>query len=87
MSKTLEEALSTVVLKPGISYSCGVHGLPVRVEVGVRPLSEEGMDIESDTMIDPWTDLPRPQPTLLARGEIVARKLPDPPPFSSEEDE
>jgi hypothetical protein len=81
MSNTLEKALSTVILEPGTSYSCEVHGLPVRVKAGTRPPSEDGLDIESDAMIDPWTGLPRPRPTLLARGWIVAMKRPDPPPF------
>lgn len=85
MSKTLEEALSTVVLEPGTSYSCEVHGLPVRVEVGTKSPTVEPIDIKADTMLDPWADLPRPRPTMAARARIVAARLPDPPPIPADE--
>ncbi len=73
MSMTLDQALLGVELESGRTYRCRVGD--VRVELRVFP-AEEPFDLTADTMFDPWTELPRPQP--VKRGHVRQGILPPP---------
>jgi hypothetical protein len=83
MSMSLANALHQVDLEAGRVYHCRIGRL--RVEVRVEETASELLSTPleaSDVMLDPWTDLPAPQPvTVLAvtAGPPVLPDLPDLP--------
>jgi hypothetical protein len=90
MDVALIEALRQANLDPG-TYRCRINGHEVVVQVKPsRPLeaqrvSEEQSSLqlaepvtidESCIMLDPWVELPGPEPI----GKVIARLAPPPPP-------
>lgn len=85
MSLSLVDALQQVKLEAGRTYQCRVGQLRVQVRV-----EEDALDIlptplePSDVMLDPWTDLPAPQPVALLDVSLIAPVLPDVPEIPSD---
>jgi len=78
MSLSLVEALGQVDLEPGRVYRCHVKGkcIEVRVLEAGEALPSARYD-ESDVMLDPWVELPRPTPLFSVSGEFGPTPLPD----------
>ena len=79
MSVSLAEALGQVDLQAGQVYHCHVNGH--RVELRVLDEAREAVpssldDNDSDIMLDPWVELPRPQ----GGTRVLSRFGPLPPP-------
>jgi hypothetical protein len=80
---SLANALHQVDLEAGRTYHCRVGRLrvEVRVEEAASDLLPAPLE-SSDVMLDPWTDLPGPQPTTVLTatpGPPVFPDLPDVP--------
>lgn len=80
MSTSLADVLRQVELEPGRVYRCQVGDLRVEVRVE-KPVPDPAPAPlrESDVMLDPWTDLPTPQPITLLQAKPERLLLPDPP--------
>ena len=80
MSLSLVEALGQVHLEAGRVYRCQVKGHWVELRVlgpaEVRPVS---VNDESDVMLDPWVEFPRPTSMLSVTGKFGPTTLPDVP--------
>lgn len=80
MSLSLVDALQQVKLEAGRIYQCRVGEFRVQVRV-----EEDALDIlpaplePANVMLDPWTDLPAPQPVTFLDVTLVAPVLPDIP--------
>jgi hypothetical protein len=80
MHISLSDALQQVNLEIGHVYECRVGGLFVKVIVGdkyIGPLPAPM--VESDVMLDPWTDLPGPSPVRIVKATPAKPLLPDAP--------
>jgi hypothetical protein len=78
MSLSIAEALEQVELEPGQIYSCQVkgHWVELRVlESGQDPRSS--LIDESDIMLDPWVELPRPTSGIFVRAKRGTLPFPD----------
>jgi len=83
MSISLIDALRQVDLRGGRVYQCqvGRYRVEVRVEETVSQLLPAPLQ-SSDVMLDPWTDLPGPDPPVpLQVIQVMPAPpvLPDPP--------
>ncbi len=88
MSLSIAEALEQVNLEPGHVYSCQVKGHWVELRVlpsGERP--KPALIDESDVMLDPWVQLPRPAPAFRVLGQYGPPLQPYIPEIPSDEDE
>jgi hypothetical protein len=86
MSLSIAEALEQVELEPGRVYSCQVKGHWIELRVlppGVDPKSTVD---ESDIMLDPWVELPRPRSGIYVRAKRGTLPLPDVPEIPPDED-
>jgi len=81
---TLEEALQSVELEPGKTYRCRVRGHVVQVQV-IEPRTEP-IAIEDEGKIDPWTELPLPNPVGRKRSRLVAPPPPDVPEIPADDE-
>ena len=80
MDASLVSALQDVKLEPGHTYRGRVRDLWVEVRVTSIPQEVRPAPLsESDIMLDPWTDLPSPQPSVTIRPTHHSRPLPDIP--------
>ncbi len=88
MSLTLVEALGQVDLEAGQVYRCQVNGqwVELRVFGPVEPEATAGYD-ESDVMLDPWVELPRPKSAIRLRARRGSLPLPDVPEIPADEDQ
>jgi hypothetical protein len=87
MNVSLAEALDHVDLEAGRVYRCRVKGLLVELHV-LGPGGDPGPSppIESDTMLDPWAELPRPGPSVRIRGRAGRMPPPDVPGIPTDDD-
>ncbi len=87
MSLSLVEALGQVDLEAGRVYRFQVKGQWVELRVlgpaEVRPVS---VFDESDVMLDPWVEFPRPTSGILLYAERGSLPLPDVPEIPTDED-
>ena len=76
-------------LQPGQTYRCQVNGrqVVVRMLEDVPPEMMPAPLVESDIMLDPWVELPAPEPTFQVR--VVPAELPPPdlPDIPAEDEE
>ena len=80
MSISLADALRQVDLQTGRVYQCQVGGLRVEVRVEETAGHVLPTPLEStDMMLDPWTDLPAPQPIAILQATPGPPVLPDLP--------
>jgi hypothetical protein len=89
MSIPLAEALQEVDLKAGMTYQCEVKGLKVVVRV-LDTLPPEMLPaplVESDIMLEPWVELPPPEPKFHVIAKWGPLPLPDPPVIPDDEEE
>lgn len=80
MSVSLADALRQVDLQGGRIYQCQVGRF--RVEVRVEEAAPQILPAPlqpADIMLDPWTDLPAPQPTVILHASLGPPVLPDRP--------
>lgn len=80
MSTSLATALQEVELEAGRVYHCRVGRL--RVEVRVEETTSDLLPTPleaSDVMLDPWTDLPTPQPIAVLTATSGPPVFPDLP--------
>jgi hypothetical protein len=78
MHISLADALQQVNLEVGRVYRCQVGKLRVEVRVeDISPILPAPLQA-SDVMLDPWVDLPAPQPTALLQASAGPPVLPDP---------
>ncbi len=87
MSLTLVEALGQVDLEEGQVYRCQVkgHWVELRVLGPAEVQPSAGYD-ESDVMLDPWVELPRPKSAIRLRARRGSLPLPDVPEIPADED-
>jgi len=80
MSLSLAEALDQVDLEAGQVYRCQVKGcwIELRVLVPSKNPKPSPFD-ESDIMLDPWVEFPRPTSTIRVRAKAGSLPLPDAP--------
>lgn len=84
MSNPLVDALAQMNLESGRTYRYQAKGLQVEVRV-LDELPTEAPPApvdESDIMLDPWVELPPPEPSFLAQatpGELPPPDLPEIP--------
>jgi hypothetical protein len=80
MSLSLVEALTQVDLEAGRVYFCEVNGHKVELRVLETAESESlsALD-ESDVMLDPWVEFPRPTSRIVLRAKPGPIRLPDVP--------
>ncbi|HVS34266.1 MAG TPA: hypothetical protein VMS17_01720 [Gemmataceae bacterium] len=82
MSNPLVEALAQMNLEPGRTYRYDVNGRQVIVEV-LKELPVEAPPTDaSDAMLDPWVELPAPEPLFVVQatpGELPPPDLPEIP--------
>ena len=78
MSISIADALRQVDLRGGRVYQCqvGRFRVEVRVDETMPPLVPAPLEA-SDVMLDPWTDLPGPQPTAVFQATPGPALLPD----------
>jgi hypothetical protein len=79
MSISLADALQQVHLEAGHVYQCRIGELHVEVRVEAIPCLLPSSIIESNVVLDPWTDLPSPQSTRVIDVDSGSPVLPDPP--------
>lgn len=88
MSVPLAHALQDVELEAGKSYSCQVNGYWVELRVLGKGQEPSPFSIsESDIMLDPWVELPSPQPIAIVRSTLGPPRLPDIPDIPTDEEE
>jgi hypothetical protein len=88
MSLSLVEALEHVDLEPGRVYVCEVKGH--KVELRVLKPAESRMPSafdESDVMLDPWVEFPRPTSGIFLRAKSGSIPLPDVPELPVDEED
>jgi len=87
MSLTLVEALGQVDLEEGQVYRCQVkgHWVELRVLGAAEVQPSAGYD-ESDVMLDPWVELPRPRSAIRLRARPGSLPLPDAPEIPADGD-
>ncbi|MGZ3397515.1 MAG: hypothetical protein ACXVB2_25710 [Isosphaeraceae bacterium] len=77
---------ATVNLEAGRVYRCQVKGQWVELRVlgpdGIRPLSVYD---ESDVMLDPWVEFPRPTSGIVLHAKPGSLPLPDVPEIPTDE--
>jgi len=87
MSLSLVEALGQVDLEAGQIYRCQVKGHWVELRVlgpaEIRPVSVYD---ESDVMLDPWVEFPRPTSDIVLHAKPGSLPLPDVPEIPADED-
>ena len=82
MSISLADALQQVDLEAGRVYQCEVGPMHVVVRVESRNSGPLPAPFNpSDVMLDPWTDLPSPEPISIVTATPAPPMLPDPPIF------
>jgi hypothetical protein len=88
MSLSLSEALAQTKLEAGRIYRCEVKGQLVELRV-LGPASKQPVSAydESDVMLDPWIELPRPTPLFTVTGEFGPVPLPDRPEIPDDGDD
>ena len=80
MSISLADALNQVDLEAGRVYQCRVGRLRVEVRVEDASLDLLSAPLQtSDVMLDPWTDLPAPQPSAVLSVTTAPPLFPDAP--------
>jgi hypothetical protein len=88
MSLSLVEALAQTELEAGRVYHCEVKGQLIELRVlGPAVAPEVSVYSESDVMLDPWVNLPRPIPKFSTTGERGPVPLPAPPEIPNDGDE
>jgi len=88
MSLTLVEALGQVDLEEGQVYRCQVKGHWVELRVlGPAEVQPSAGYNESDVMLDPWVELPRPKSATRLRARRGSLPLPDVPEIPADEDQ
>ena len=87
MSVSLAEAPGQVDLEPGRTYRCQVkgHWITLRVLEEGQPLPSARFD-ESDVMLDPWVEFPRPGPGIRIHTRPGKLPLPDVPEIPRDEE-
>jgi hypothetical protein len=87
MSLSLVDALGQVHLEAGRVYRCRVKGNWVELRV-LGPAQVPGMPVydESDVMLDPWVELPRPTSGVRLQGKPGSLPLPDAPELRGDDD-
>ena len=87
MSISLVEALGQVDLEAGRVYRFEVKGQWVELRVlGPAEVPPVSVFDESDVMLDPWVEFPRPTSGIVVRGEPGSIALPDVPEIPIDED-
>ena len=80
MSLSLVEALGQVNLEAGRVYRCQVKGHWVELRVlGPTEVPPVSVYDESDVMLDPWVEFPRPTSMFSVTGKFGPTPLPDVP--------
>lgn len=80
MSTALATALQHVDLRDGQVYRCQVKDMWVELRVVRLPKGIVPTPLApGDVMLDPWTDLPTPEPSSLLRPQSGIAPLPDVP--------
>jgi len=88
MSLTLVEALGQVDLEAGQTYCCQVKGHWVELRVlGPVETRPSACYDESDVMLDPWVELPRPRSAIRLRARPGSLPLPDAPEIPADGDQ
>jgi hypothetical protein len=88
MSLSLVEAPGQVDLEAGRVYRCQVKDklVEIRVLMTGQPQPSTLFD-ESDVMLDPWVEFPRPTSLFTVKGELGPMPLPDVPEIPDDGDE
>jgi len=87
MSLSLVEALGQVDLEAGRVYRCHVKDKWVELRVlGPAEVSPASIYDESDVMLDPWVEFPRPTSDIRLRAKPGLLPLPDVPEIPTDED-
>ena len=78
----LVDALAPLNLEPGRTYRCQVNGrqVVVRVQEDIPAAMLPAPLVESDIMLDPWVELPAPEPMFEVRvtpGQLPPPDLPE----------
>jgi hypothetical protein len=80
MSLSLAEALGQVDLEAGRVYRCWVKDKWVELRVlGPDEVPPVSIYDESDVMLDPWIEFPRPTSGITVRAEWGSLRFPDVP--------
>jgi hypothetical protein len=87
MSLSIAEALEQVELEPGRVYSCQVREHWVELRVLAPGEQPKSLIDESDIMLDPWVELPWPEPTYRVTGTFGPPPPPHIPEIPRDEDE
>jgi hypothetical protein len=87
MSLSLVEALTQVDLEAGRVYFCEVNGHKVELRV-LKPSESETVSAldESDVMLDPWVEFPRPSSGIVLRAKPGPIRLPSVPVLPGDEE-
>jgi len=87
MSLSLVDALGQVDLEAGRVYRCQVRGNWVELRV-LGPAQVPAMPVhdESDVMLDPWVEFPRPTSGVRLKVKPGSLPLPDVPEFRGDDD-
>ena len=87
MNLSLVEALGQVALEAGRVYRCQVKGQWVELRMlgpdEIRPVSVYD---ESDVMLNPWVEFPRPTSGIVLHAKPGSLPLPDVPEIPTDED-
>ena len=86
MSLSIAEALEQVELEPGRVYSCQVREHWVELKVLAPGEEPKSLIDESDIMLDPWVELPRPTSGVYVRAKPGTLPLPDVPEIPPDSD-
>lgn len=87
MSLSLVEALGQVDLEAGRVYRCYVNGRWIELRV-LEPTQVQPVSVfdESDVMLDPWVEFPRPTSKINLQAKPGKLPLPDAPEIPRDED-
>jgi hypothetical protein len=87
MSLSLVEALGQVDLEAGRVYRCHVKDKWVELRVlGPAEVPPVSIYDESDVMLDPWIEFPRPTSGIRLRAKPGSLPLPDVPEIFTDDD-
>jgi len=87
MSLSLVDALGQVDLEAGRIYRCHVKDKWVELRVlGPAEAPPASVCDESDVMLDPWVEFPRPTSGIRLRAKPGSLPLPDVPEFRGDDD-
>ena len=75
MNEILPQILAELNLQPGQSHRVQVNGYHLEIR---RPVEEE-LAFADMVMLEPWVELPRPEPIATLRARPGKLPLPDPP--------